>query len=179
MMKRMRRTAKSIGWNLLAAAGLCTACLVALCATMPTAEAQDGSSTEGANAKSQEVVQLGDRRQLFIDNRLIERLEGATLRLREPQRANTIVKIDKPWEGYHNFGIGVLHHDGTYYLYYRAMPGERFGKHYAAVALSKDGIHWTKPDLGLVEVNGTTANNVVALEDENGRVQPAQLNLDF
>lgn len=59
------------------------------------------------------------------------------------------------------------------------MPGENFGKHYAAVALSDDGITWSKPDLGLVEIQGTTDNNVVALEGEGGRLQPATTNLDF
>ncbi|MBW3599524.1 MAG: hypothetical protein KY475_19905, partial [Planctomycetes bacterium] len=116
---------------------------------------------------------------LFVDGRLIDRLEGATLRLHKPQAANTILKNDKPWEGHHNFGIGVFHHKGQFYLYYRAMPGETFGKHYAAVALSDDGVHWSKPNLGLVEVKGTADNNVVALEDEDGRLQPAATNLDF
>lgn len=135
--------------------------------------------TAAAPAPGQETLELGSRRELFVSGRLIERLEGVTLRLHEPRPANTILKNDKPWEGNHNFGVGIFHHQGRYYLYYRAMPGETFGKHYAAVALSDDGITWTKPNLGLVEVQGTTENNVVALEDEYGRSQPATTNLDF
>ena len=33
--------------------------------------------------------------------------------------------------------------------------------HDTAYAESADGIHWEKPDLGLFEVNGSTANNLV------------------
>ena len=33
-------------------------------------------------------------------------------------------------------------------------------------AESKDGVHWTKPELGLVELNGNTKNNVCLIEGE-------------
>ena len=135
--------------------------------------------TAATLARGQDTLDLGTRRQLFVNAHLIERLDGLTLRLQEPQPADIVLKSDEPWEGYHNFGIGVFYHQGRYHLYYRAMPGETFGKHYAAVALSDDGINWSKPNLGLVEVSGTAENNIVALEDENGRLQPATTNLDF
>ena len=134
---------------------------------------------QAAEAWSQSALELGNRRELFVSSRLIETLDGATLRLHKPQPANTILKIDRPWEGHHNFGVYVVQHAGRYYLYYRAMPGDTFGKHYAAVALSDDGINWTKPDLGLVAAAGVTDNNVIALENEDGSLQPAAANLDF
>lgn len=124
-------------------------------------------------------IELGNRRQLFVDSRLIEKLDGATLKLHEPRPAGTVLKIDRPWEGNHNFGVAVIQDAGRYYLYYRAMPGEVFSKHYAAVALSDDGVEWRKPDLGLVAVEGAADNNMVALEDEDGSLKPAAANLDF
>jgi hypothetical protein len=130
-------------------------------------------------AKPAEVIDLGSRRELFVDRRMIDRLEGAELRLQQPVPANTILKIDRPWEGNHNFGTGVYRHDGRYHLYYRAMPGQQFGKHYAAVALSDDGITWTKPNLGLVRFEGNTRNNLIAVEDSGGGLEPARSNLDF
>jgi len=33
-------------------------------------------------------------------------------------------------------------------------------------AESEDGIHWTKPDLGLVEFNGNTRNNICLIESD-------------
>ena len=33
-------------------------------------------------------------------------------------------------------------------------------------AESDDGVHWTKPDLGLVEYNGGTRNNICLIEGE-------------
>ncbi|MBW3599319.1 MAG: hypothetical protein KY475_18880 [Planctomycetes bacterium] len=90
-----------------------------------------------APTRGQDALDLGNRRELFVDGRLIERLDGVALRLHKPRPANTVLEIDKPWEGNHNFGVGVLHHRGRYYVYYRAMPGKVFGKHFhfAAVAL--------------------------------------------
>jgi hypothetical protein len=125
------------------------------------------------------VVELGTRRELFVDRHLIDQMEGTELRLQQPRPAGSILKIERPWEGNHNFGTGVFRHDGRYYLYYRAMPGREFGKHYSAVAVSDDGVTWTKPNLGLVTFNGSTDNNLVALEDSDGKLQPARLNLDF
>ena len=124
-------------------------------------------------------IQLQSRRELFVDHHLIERLDGASLKLHEPRPAGTVLQIEKPWEGQHNFGLGVFHHKGEYRLYYRSMPGENFGKHYAGVVTSKDGIDWSRPSLGLVEVDGTRENNIVALEGEDGALRPAGEGLDF
>ena len=41
---------------------------------------------------------------------------------------------------------------------YREHPEREMGICYAT---SKDGIHWEKPDLGLVEYNGSQRNNIV------------------
>jgi hypothetical protein len=135
--------------------------------------------TIGLPAAAQEVAEVGSRRELFVNHWLIDRMDRVALRLHQPQAANTVLQLEKPWEGYHNFGVGVFYHEGRYYFYYRAMPGERFGKYYAAVATSSDGIDWSRPNLGLVEVHGTTENNVVALEDENGQLRPVTEGLDF
>lgn len=175
----MGSASRSVRRGLMATVCLWPACLVLALVLIvphrPAPAAQAGAQEAGAR----EVVELGTRRELFVSGRLIGRLDGAALRLHEPRPAGTVLKIEKPWEGNHNFPVGVFHHGGRYHMYYRAMPGENFGKHYAAVALSDDGIVWSRPNLGLVKVNDTTDNNVVALEDEKGQLRPATTNLDF
>ena len=32
---------------------------------------------------------------------------------------------------------------------------------YIALATSDDGIHWTRPELGIIDIDGSTANNLV------------------
>jgi hypothetical protein len=54
----------------------------------------------GAPARPREsVVDLGTRLELFADGRLVERLEGASLRLHAPQPVGEALRFDAPWEG--------------------------------------------------------------------------------
>lgn len=52
-----------------------------------------------ANAHAVEAIDIGSRRELFVDRYLIERLEGASLRLHEPEPAETALRFDAPHEG--------------------------------------------------------------------------------
>ena len=73
---------------------------------------------------NREPVRLGDRRELFVDHYLIDRLDGASLKLHEPQPAGTAIKYDRPWEGRGCAYITVLEDDGVYRMYYRGSPGD-------------------------------------------------------
>jgi hypothetical protein len=50
-------------------------------------------------AQAGDALELGARRELFVDRYLIDRLQGAELRLHAPQPANDILFLDRPWEG--------------------------------------------------------------------------------
>ena len=105
------------------------------------------------------TLDIGTRGELFVDRLLIERLVGAHLELHHPQPAEVAIRVDRPWEGSNNLGISVLHHDGLYRMYYRGMASENIkGRCYAE---SRDGMNWTKPNLGLIEVAGTLENNAI------------------
>jgi len=45
------------------------------------------------------TLDIGSRRELFVDHHLIERLDGAGLKLHEPRREGVAVRFDYPWEG--------------------------------------------------------------------------------
>jgi len=110
-----------------------------------------------------DVIDIGNRRELFVDGHLIDQLTGARLVLHAPQPREIAVKFDQPWEGLYCGYTTVLKAGDVFRLYYRGMPVARHAldTEVACVAESQDGIHWTKPKLGLFEVRGTKDNNVV------------------
>jgi hypothetical protein len=111
-------------------------------------------------------IALGARRELFVDHLLVDRMDGAQLRLHSPRPAGTAIAVDKPWEGHFNCAH-TLHRVGDrWHLYYRGLTKEEWDKEHTCVAFSDDGITWTKPELGLVETCGTRANNCITAEDE-------------
>ena len=75
---------------------------------------------------------------------------------------------DSPWEG-SGCGYHTAFRDGEKIrMYYIAADltsadGTKLASRpiYACYAESRDGIRWTKPDLGLVEFQGSTRNNIV------------------
>jgi hypothetical protein len=114
--------------------------------------------------RAEAPVELGARRELFVDATLIDRLDNVRLEQAQPRDEGVVVKFDKPWEGLFCGYCTVLHDGPKYRLYYRGLPKDRADGSDAEVtcyAESDDGIHWTKPDLGLFEVGGTKQNNVV------------------
>ena len=110
------------------------------------------------------AVDIANRRELFVDRFLIDRMEGAALRLHEPQPADVALVFDKPWEGKH-CGYVTVFQDGDHFrMYYRGLPESgRDGSNTETTcyAESKDGIHWEKPNLGLFEYDGNKDNNII------------------
>jgi hypothetical protein len=110
-------------------------------------------------------VQLGSRRELFVDGLLIDRLSGkASLRLARPHDEGIAIPFDRPWEGAFCGYVTVLRDGDLYRAYYRGLPMARAdgsNSETTCCAESRDGIHWTKPNLGLFEVEGSRDNNVI------------------
>src|SRR6476469_3994520 len=117
-----------------------------------------------AAACSAQVVDIGSRREVFVDRFLIEELKGTRLELQKPVERGTVLKYDKPWEGaFSNYSTVI--YDGTRYrLYYRGLPSagrELVADTVTCYAESPDGIHWTKPELNITAVSGSKQNNVI------------------
>ncbi len=73
-----------------------------------------------------------------------------------------VIVPDCPWEGRMPVLYGTLlpGPKGGYWLYYGSFtPGAEPAK--VLLAVSDDGWHWHKPELGLVEWRGSRANNIV------------------
>jgi hypothetical protein len=117
----------------------------------------------GQQLAAQDAIALGDRRELFVDTHLIDRIQGARLEMHAPQPREIVLKTDHPWEGIYSAYFTVLQDGDLYRMYYRGMPEPKHNldTEVTCYAESKDGIHWTKPKLGLFEVKGTKENNVI------------------
>lgn len=122
-------------------------------------------------------IDVGTRRNLLVDEFLIERMQGdVALRLHHPQPREIAIVHDAAWEGT-GCGYHSVFHDGDRYrMYYKAWHlrvGEGKldgGAHplYCCYAESDDGIHWRKPRLGQHEFAGSTANNIVITSGVQG-----------
>jgi len=124
-----------------------------------------------------EPVQLGSRRELFVDDHLIESKSGVVLKMHKPQARDVALVCDAPWEG-NTSGYFTLLQDGDLFrCYYRGShhgePGGRSGHSgVTCYAESRDGISWTKPKLGLHEFEGTKDNNITHMGDGCGTFAP-------
>jgi hypothetical protein len=113
-------------------------------------------------------VDLGSKRELFVDEYLIDSMEGVALKLHKPQAQDVALVCDAPWEG-NTSAYFTLFQDGDIYrAYYRGSHFDEATKkaahaETACYAESRDGITWTKPKLGLVEFNGSKENNIVLI----------------
>ena len=111
-----------------------------------------------------EPIPIQSTRQLFIDDLLIDQLDNLHLKQHEPTRRNTVLILDKPWEGNTSWCPIILKTDDKYQMWYRAQgpqakPGD-YGHTFTAYAESQDGIAWHRPNLGLFEFEGSKDNNV-------------------
>ena len=119
---------------------------------------------------AQDPVNIGGRRELFLDNLLVDRLEGGAERVfHKPVPRGVVMKFDKPWEGNACAGVNVFRDGDLYRMYYRAQNtlegagGEGRGEQvFDCYAESPDGIHWTRPSLGQVEFQGSKDNNILS-----------------
>jgi hypothetical protein len=119
-------------------------------------------------------VDLGSRLELFVDDALIDRMAGARLKLHSPVRAEKVLIFDKPWEGPTCGFFTVLEDNGLFRLYYRGSANNPLGndRHTdqtpmtVCYAESRDGVNWTRPNLGLVEFRGSKDNNIMWMGQE-------------
>lgn len=130
----------------------------------------------GKAADQDSPLEIGDRLELFVDDYLIESVNGLRQLLHSPQSAGKVLSFDQPWEGNTSLYVTVFQDDDRCRMYYRGSshndyvikqavrPDEALVPQHEQVtcyAESRDGIHWTKPSLGLVEFKGSRNNSVV------------------
>ncbi|MCP4643935.1 MAG: hypothetical protein GY851_26060 [bacterium] len=118
----------------------------------------------GSAAQAQEPLNIGSRLEPIVDRYLVDSMDGTSLMLHHPRPAETVLAFDEPWEGRFCGYVTILHVDRLYHLYYRGRPNagkDGTDDEVTCYAVSVDGTHFTKPDLGIHEVYGTRDNNVI------------------
>lgn len=110
---------------------------------------------------AEEPIMMKNRRELFVDDFIVQRSSGVEYRLGVPHPAGTALRFDQPWEGRWGAYVTVISDGKKFLMYYRGGFGAPKNEDITCYAESIDGIHWTRPSLGLHEVKGTKANNVV------------------
>jgi hypothetical protein len=106
-------------------------------------------------------IDVGSRVEMFVDRHLIADVRGAELRLAEPVKREVVLELNKPWEGATSAYFSVFRDGETIRLYYRGTSDDAGRSGFTCYAESTDGIHFTRPSLGLVEFDGSSANNIL------------------
>ena len=133
----------------------------AVAACEPVRVAWAGDPPEG-----QAPIVLGSRRELFVDDFLVARLEGAELKLHQPEPREVALVCDQPWEGNTSAYFTLWRDDDRFRVYYRGWHFDEKAKQWAhpeftCCAESRDGLQWERPELGLFEFNGSKRNNII------------------
>jgi len=133
-----------------------------------------------------EIIHLGSRRELFVDDFLLMDTGNMTFELHQPTLREKVMFRDGVADG-SNIGYSAIFRDGDLiklYYFCHEFSKEDYPELYAippvnvprsclddplfswphrhyCYAESRDGIHFTKPSLGLYEFMGSTDNNIV------------------
>ncbi len=124
------------------------------------------------------ILKIGNQKQLLFDNYIIEDIWNIERHLNKPQRypENPVIHFDRPWEEWNVPGVksggpavSTVFYDKEdklfkmWYTVFRILNRKKpyLYTYWTAYAYSKDGIHWIKPNLGVIEFNGSKNNNLV------------------
>ncbi len=106
-------------------------------------------------ANPPEVIPIDVGRQLFVDDFLVGESRGVkrTFHQAEYHPCSPVLRPDKPWENEGGFPTAMVFSDGVWY-----DPADKLFKMWymggycvrTCYAVSRDGIHWEKPELDVV-----------------------------
>ena len=121
------------------------------------------------------VVEIGSRKQLFLDDTVIASSAHCARVWNQPTKygGNPVLHGEKTWENwvaYPDGGPVVLYDeaDRVFKMWYQSFADDprtpEYDQRYImCYATSRDGIVWEKPDLGEIEWGGSKHNNIVAI----------------
>ena len=109
-------------------------------------------------------IDLGSRRELFVDSLLVDRLKKASLQLHVPQPREVVLQHDTAWEGPFCLYHTIIHDGDRYLLYYRGwqVPSEPA---VYCVAVSDDGVHFDRPEVNKHAWQGRKQNNIIFAQE--------------
>jgi hypothetical protein len=122
------------------------------------------TAAPGAETSATDAITVDQNWQLLLDEHVVARSTGFDRVLHHPRARGVVIPADKPWETAQSMpNFFARKPDGTFVAIYgvvwwnpdannKTQP-DRAQQYEAgrAYATSRDGIHWEKPNLGLVE----------------------------
>lgn len=122
-------------------------------------------STTAAPVSGAETFQVhAGERQLFLDDLGIAKLEGLTRTLHQPAKKGAVIRPTFPDEAYLQTRSAPMWDAKVNRWKIWLFPSGIYAG--TAYAESTDGVHWYKPNLGQVEVNGSSANNYITIDPQ-------------
>jgi hypothetical protein len=114
-------------------------------------------------ARAAAPIDVASRWEFFVDEFLVARKTAVALKLHDPVKREIVLTTDKPWEGSTCAYFSVIQDGKRVLMYYRGSSGgsDHSDAQVTCVAESTDGIHFTRPKLGLIEAGGTKDNSVI------------------
>ena len=125
------------------------------------------------------LIEIRSRKQLFVDDYIVESMTNTkpVMNPAEKVENNPVLPPEMPWEGNDTNVDAVVFddEDKTFKMWYQCrmisahesdgkivVTGESEGRApVVCLAVSDDGVHWERPDLGLVEFRGSKRNNIL------------------
>ncbi|MCZ6635066.1 MAG: hypothetical protein O7G87_16840 [bacterium] len=107
------------------------------------------------------------QKQLFLDDFVVQEIQHLDRTMHRPEKSDPLLKADRPSDGSHIAIASApmwIPDEGIYKFPYEVRRDDSNGKE-MALAVSTDGLHWEKPDLGLVSFEGSTKNNLFPTPD--------------
>lgn len=120
-----------------------------------------------------EPTNVGTRLEPLVDDYLIDSTKNGERRLTEPVRQEVVLTLDQPWEDPTSAYFTIFRDGDVVRLYYRGKTTDDSSENQTTCyAESRDGIHFTRPVLDLVEWDGSKANNICYCGPESAAFAP-------
>lgn len=100
---------------------------------------------------------------------------GIRFRVHPAQRCGPLLKVERPWEA-GGISLSTVLKEGALYRAWGTTGWgdlKNRGDNVFVYFESSDGMHWRRPDCGIVEVNGNKANNILGTRGGTVFVDPS------
>ncbi|MFH1699302.1 MAG: FlgD immunoglobulin-like domain containing protein [Candidatus Zixiibacteriota bacterium] len=116
---------------------------------------------------AQAPVDVGDMKQLFIDDYILADTSSVSFTVNPPQCLGPVLMPDNLWENWSLSYFNVLEDGGIYKMWYGSWDWPNQTRR-ICYATSTDGVTWDRPNLGLVEYQGSYNNNILPVVYDDG-----------
>ena len=111
-----------------------------------------------------EPVEIGSQRQLFLDDFIIERIDGLKRVMHRPTKRGAVIKPDQPWEiSLQTRCSPAWDAERKLFQLWLITSTNIPGFAGTSYVESRDGVRWTKPVLRQTKINGSLENNFLAV----------------